>query len=214
MPAAGHAVGGDWYDAFQLPSGDLWIAIGDVAGHSLRSAVIMGRLKSALRAFALLGMPPHDVLQLIDRKIELFEMDTTATIACAVMHPPFDALSLAVAGHPPPVVAAPGQDPVFATVERGPLLGLGDDIHRSSTSLALEPGSTVVFYTDGLVERRDESIELGLERLRAAVTPESSRRVAHNIMHELIGNSEPDDDVALLVLHTLEHDDTTEGRGQ
>jgi len=201
VPAAGRMVGGDWYDAFTLPSGELWVVIGDVAGHSLRAAIIMGRLKSALRSFALLDIPPHDVLRLVDRKIELFELDATATVACAAMRPPFDTMRIAVAGHPPPVIAAPHRPPEFAKVDVNPLLGLGGDIPRSSTEVALEPGTAVAFYTDGLVERRDELIDVGLERLRVAVRPCSSDRAVHNIMHDLIGNQEPGDDVALLVVH-------------
>lgn len=208
VPAAGHMVGGDWYDAFTLPSGELWIAIGDVAGHSVRAAVTMGRLKTALRSFALLGIPPHDVLCLVDRKMELFEFNETATVACAVMRAPYDAMHIAIAGHPPPVIAAPGQPATFANAVVEPLLGLDGNTPRSSTEIALEPGSAVVFYTDGLVERRDEALDVGLERLRTAVQADTSNRVAHNVMGRLIGNVEPADDVALLVLHTAKPADS------
>jgi len=177
----------------------LWVVIGDVAGHSLHAAVIMGRVKSALRAYTLLELPPHDVLRLVDRKIDLFEFDTTVTIACAVMTPPFDRMQLAVAGHPLPVVAPPDRDPFFADVDADQLLGLGDDVQRHSTEVPLPPGSTVAFYTDGLVERRDEPLDLGLERLRTTVFAAPPRLVLHNIMRQLIGNTEPQDDVALLV---------------
>jgi putative methionine-R-sulfoxide reductase with GAF domain len=208
VPAAGHMVGGDWYDAFTLPSGELWIAIGDVAGHSVRAAVTMGRLKTALRSFALLGIPPHDVLCLVDRKMELFEFNETATVACAVMRSPYDVMHIAIAGHPPPVIAAPGQPATFANAVVEPLLGLDGNTPRSSTEIALEPGSAVVFYTDGLVERRDEALDVGLERLRTAVQADTSNRVAHNVMGRLIGNVEPADDVALLVLHTAKPADS------
>jgi len=201
VPAAGRMVGGDWYDAFKLPSGELWIVIGDVAGHNLNAAVVMGRLKSAFRAFTLLGLPPDEVLRLVDRKIELFEIDTTATIACASITPPADHMQLAVAGHPLPVVAAPDQDAVFAEAEPGPMLGLGGDIQRESTKVPLALGSTVVFYTDGLIERREQAIDVGLERLRAAAFAGPSRSVAHSVMRDLIGNTSPADDVALLVFH-------------
>jgi phosphoserine phosphatase RsbU/P len=206
-PAAGRMVGGDWYDAFTLPSGELWVVIGDVAGHSLHAAVIMGRIKSAFRSFALLGLPPHDVLRLVDRKIDVFELDATATIACAVMRPPIDHMQLAVAGHPPPIVAPPNQQATFATANLGPLLGLDPDVPRCSTDVALAPGTTVLFYTDGLVERRDESIDTGLERLRAVVSAELPRAVVHHVMRELIGKTDHEDDVAVLAFRTAELDD-------
>jgi putative methionine-R-sulfoxide reductase with GAF domain len=202
VPAAGRTVGGDWYDAFTLPSGELWTVIGDVAGHSLQAAVIMGRIKSALRAFALLGLPPHEVLGLVDRKIELFELDTTVTIACAVISSAADHMRLALAGHPPPVLALPNRDPVFLEVSAGPVLGLDCDVPRSSTAVPLAPGATVVFYTDGLIERRDRDLDAGLEDLRTTVFPGPAHAVAHHIMGHLIGKTEPSDDVALLVFHT------------
>jgi serine phosphatase RsbU (regulator of sigma subunit) len=202
VPAAGRTVGGDWYDAFRLPSGETWTVIGDVEGHSLHAAVIMGRVKSALRAFTLLGLPPHEVLRMVDRKIELFEMGTTVTMACAVISPEADRMHLALAGHPPPVLASPNRDAVVLNVPAGPLLGLGDDVPRHSTEIPLEPGATVVFYTDGLIERRDEDLDVSLEHLRKTVFAGPPHSVVHHIMSQIIGTSEPSDDVALLVLQT------------
>jgi serine phosphatase RsbU (regulator of sigma subunit) len=199
-------VGGDWYDVFVLPSGELWAVVGDVAGHSLHAAVVMGRIKSALRSFTLLGLPPHEVLRLVDRKIDVFEIDTTVTMVCASMSPPYDRMQVAVAGHPLPVIAEPDREAVFADLNVGPLLGLGQDVVRCSTEVALAPGATVVFYTDGLVERRHQSIDAGLERLRTVVDAAPSRSVTHRVMRELIGNAPPEDDVALLVLHLSEAD--------
>ena len=128
------------------------------------------------------------------------------------MTPPFDRMQLAVAGHPLPVVAPPDQDPFFANVDADQLLGLGDDVPRHSTEVALPPGSTVAFYTDGLIERRDEPLDIGLERLRTRCFAAPPRPVLHNIMRQLIGNTEPQDDVALLVFHTRDdHDRTAAG---
>src|SRR4029077_2968487 len=84
VPAAEEAVGGDWYDVFTLPSGDLWIVVGDVAGHGINASIVMGRIRSALRAYALLDLPVDEVLNLVDRKVEHFEIGTVATVACAV----------------------------------------------------------------------------------------------------------------------------------
>ena len=93
-------VGGDWYDAFALPSGEIWVVVGDVAGHGLNAAVVMGRIRSALRAYALLDVAPETVLDLVDAKVQHFEMQTFATVVCAVTKPPYDEVSIAVAGHP------------------------------------------------------------------------------------------------------------------
>jgi serine phosphatase RsbU (regulator of sigma subunit) len=145
------------------------------------------------------------VLCLVDRKIELFELNTTVTMACAVMSPPFDRMQLAVAGHPLPVIALPDQPAAFPEANIGPLLGLSSKIKRTSTDIPLEPGTTVVFYTDGLIERRHEDLDDGLERLRSTVDARSSPQlVLHEVMRALIGNTEPEDDVAVLALRTSE----------
>src|SRR5262249_40920270 len=171
------------------------------------AAVIMGRVRSAFRSFSLLELAPHEVLRLVDRKIELFELNTTVTIACAVMTPPFDHMQLAIAGHPSPVIAEPDRETAFASAEVGPMLGLGDAVPRCSTEIPIPPGATVAFFTDGLVERRREPIDEGLERLRDAVFAGPSPSVVHSIMRQLIGNTAPEDDVAVLVFHTAKTDD-------
>jgi sigma-B regulation protein RsbU (phosphoserine phosphatase) len=199
VPAEERSVGGDWYDLFTLPSGQLWIVAGDVAGHGLDAAVIMGRIRSALRAYTLLGVPPHEVLHLVDRKVDHFEFGTIATVVCAVTEPPYHTMRLAVAGHPPPAIAIPGRPTEIAVVETGPPLGMLADVKRSSTEVLLPPGAIVTFYTDGLVERRDESIEVGLERLRAAVTTGAAEAVAREVMHALVADTVPQDDIALVV---------------
>src|SRR5262249_58091323 len=80
VPAEQRTVGGDWYDVFRVPSGDLWIVVGDVAGHGLQAAVVMGRVRSALRAYTLLGLAPERVLELVDRKVQHFEIGTLVTV--------------------------------------------------------------------------------------------------------------------------------------
>jgi len=197
--AAERTVGGDWYDVFTLPSGQLWIVVGDVAGHGLRSAVIMGRIRSALRAYALLGAPPEGVLDQLDRKVQHFEIGTFATVICAVSDPPYDTVQIAVAGHPPPVLAAPGRDAALVEVRVTPPVGAGRTAPRASTTLPFPSGGVLVFYTDGLVERRGESIDVGLERLRKVVRADRADAVAREVMHSLLADTIPFDDIAVVV---------------
>ena len=201
VAAEGRTVGGDWFDLFTLPSGQLWIVVGDVAGHGLQAAVVMGRIRSALRAYTLLDAPPPErVLDLVDRKVNHFEIGTIATVACAVFDPPYDTMTLAVAGHPPPVVAVPGLPASFAEIAPSPPIGTHFTHQRSSTTITLAPGAVVAFYTDGLIERRGESLDVGLERLREAISPGAPDRVAHEIMRHLIAAAVPADDIALVVV--------------
>ena len=205
VPAEGEVVGGDWYDVFTLPSQEVWIVVGDVAGHGIEASVVMGRIRSALRAYSLLGLPPDEVLRLVDRKVDHFEFGIFATVACAATAPPYDALTIALAGHVPPVIAAPDRPAEVISLRPGPPLGCGWSNDYPSTTIAMAPGTTVVFYTDGLVERRDESIEVGIERLRVAIPASMEpRQVAAALMHRLVGTTTTFDDIALVVLQTAE----------
>jgi phosphoserine phosphatase RsbU/P len=200
VPAEGKAIGGDWYDLFTLPSGQLWIVVGDVAGHGIQASIVMGRVRSALRAYSLLELPPDEVLRLVDRKVDHFEIGMIATVACAVTDPPYDTMTVASAGHPPPVIAAPGMRPLLAGVDPDPPLGSGSGHRQSSATIPLAPGAVVAFYTDGLVERRGEPIDVGLDRLCAAISLAHPNDVTRDVMHQLIGSTTPDDDIALVVL--------------
>ncbi len=200
VPAADLGVGGDWYDLFTLPSGCLWVVAGDVAGHGLESAVVMGRIRSALRAYTMLDAPPEEVLRLVDLKVSHFEIGTIATVVCAVSEPPYDSLVLASAGHPPPVLAVPGEAPRLVELRSAPPLGAALGTRAVPHHVEFPRGAAAVFYTDGLIERRGESIDVGLERLRQAVTPGHPERVAADVMRSLVGTSTTPDDVALVIV--------------
>ena len=211
VPAEERTVGGDWYDLFLLPSGQLWIVVGDVAGHGVHAAVLMGRIRSALRAYALLDTSPAHVLDLVDRKVHQFEMGTFATVACAVSSPPYETLTIALAGHPPPVVAEPGQRATFPNVEVSPPIGASRRpstgatpavvaAARRSTTITLASGTVAAFYTDGLIERRGETLDVGLERLRDVTSPGAPERVAADIMRHLVGHTITTDDISLVVM--------------
>ncbi len=201
VAAAERTVGGDWYDLFMLPSGQLWIVVGDVAGHGLQSGVVMGRIRSALRAYTMLDVPPELVLDLVDHKVHHFEIGTIATVACAVSTPPYDTLTIAVAGHPPPVIAVPGQPASYPEIQASPPIGTYLEVPRRATIITLSPNTVVAFYTDGLIERRGESLDVGLDRLRSAISPGAPDRVARDVMRQLVGDRVVSDDIALVVLH-------------
>lgn len=194
------AIGGDWYDAFRLPDGAVWVVTGDVAGHGLNAAVVMGRVRSALRAYALLGEGPARVLTLTDRKVEHFEIGAMITVVCARAYPPYAEWQISSAGHLPPVLAVPGAESVVVPVSPYPPLGTVPNVAREEVRLEMPPGGLLVLYTDGLVERRDAEIDAGLERLRGAVRADHPETVSREIMKQLVGADVPLDDIALLAV--------------
>jgi serine phosphatase RsbU (regulator of sigma subunit) len=200
VPAEKRAVGGDWYDAFLLPDAALWLVTADVAGHGLNAAVVMGRAKSALRAYALLGEGPARVLELTDRKVQHFEFDAMVTVVCARAYPPYAAWAVSSAGHLPPVLAAPGAAAALASVPPGPPLATVPNAEREEVHVDLPRGGLLLLYTDGLVERRDEGIDVGLERLRRAVRAAHPEVVSREVMKQLVGAETPMDDIALLAV--------------
>jgi sigma-B regulation protein RsbU (phosphoserine phosphatase) len=210
-------VGGDWYDVFVLPGGELGIVIGDVAGSGLRAAVIMGRMRSALRAYVLEADDPGTALRRLDRKIQYFEPDAMATVLYGMYHPESGRLRLSSAGHLPPVLAAPGQAAAhLAGIDVSLPIGVADDQHRAAAVVDIPPGALLCFYTDGLVERRDRPLDDGIGLLAATLsgvmrTPpagDASRddvplaeQACAAVMTALVGNAPARDDVAVLMLH-------------
>ena len=203
VPGSGH-VGGDWYDAFVLPSGELGMVVGDVAGSGLGAAVIMGRIRSALRAYVLEFPDPADVLGKLDHKMQYFEEgEVMATVNYAVLDPDSGQLRISSAGHFPPVIAAPGQRGAMAQIAVDPPIGVTDTPVRQVTTLALAPGAVLCLFTDGLVERRDEPIDDGITLLCETVTPGPPEGVCASVMQALVGSQYPGDDIALLVLRWM-----------
>ena len=193
-------VGGDWYDVFTLPSGELCLVMGDVAGSGLEAAVIMGRMRSVLRAYALETRDPAEVLTRLDRKIQHFEPAAMATVSYAVLEPATGRLHIAAAGHFPPVAAAPGRRTDLADIAVGVPIGVADNPRRQTTTLPLAPGTVLCFFTDGLVERRHTPIDDRLARLCQTVLPEPPERVCVSVMRTLVGREPAGDDIALLAL--------------
>ncbi|MFD0690580.1 PP2C family protein-serine/threonine phosphatase [Actinomadura fibrosa] len=194
------SVGGDWYDAFTLPSGEVGIVMGDVAGHGLGAAVVMGRMRSALRAYALETTDPAEVLRKLNRKIQHFEPEATATVLYAVWDLASNEARLSSAGHWPPVLALPGEAGHPVSMKTDVLIGFGEDTARHTTAVAVPPGAVLCFYTDGLVERRDDTVDSGIGRLCETVYAGPPEAVTAAVMAALIGRRPTEDDVALLVV--------------
>lgn len=201
LAGADHGIGGDWYDVFELPSGRVGIVIGDVVGHGLLAAVVMGRLRSALRAYALDEDDPARVLHKLDRKVAHFEPDAMATVAFALYEPETASLEISLAGHIPPVLTTPEASGELTKVPVDPPVGVAvSPRERRSTTIDLPEGSVLCLFTDGLVERRKQPIDTGLEALCEAVERAPAHSVCTSVMERLVKSASPSDDVTLLVL--------------
>jgi serine phosphatase RsbU (regulator of sigma subunit) len=202
VPGSRTGVGGDWYDVFDLPDGRLGLAIGDVMGHGLKSATVMGRLRSALRAFAMSGDDPAAVLRQLDAYVHHFEPGMMASVIYAIQVPGSSTVSLASAGHLPPVLVKKDRGSELIALPEDVLLGVEPEAPRTTIPVELTAGSTLCLYTDGLLERRDRGIQASMEDLRRALSSEhgSAESVAAHVMAALLDDSQRDDDIALLVV--------------
>jgi PAS domain S-box-containing protein len=161
----GHDVGGDWYDAFELPGGKIGCAAGDVVGHDMHAAIAMGRLQLLLRHAAFSGADPAGVLAALDAACPALTGTDFATIAYAEYDPAAQTLTYACAGHPPPLLAN-GTTVTYLDGGRSAVAGMGGP--WSQATLKVPHGSMLVLYTDGLVERRGEPIDVGFSQLATA----------------------------------------------
>jgi phosphoserine phosphatase RsbU/P len=199
---SGLEVGGDWYDAFWLDQDEtVGLVVGDVVGRGLEAASSMGQLRSAVRALASTGLAPGALLDAMDRYSRRHGVGRMATVVYAQLSLSSGCLRFACAGHPPPVILAPGQEPRFAWEGRSlPLDAYMADANRAEAAVSLEPGATVLLYTDGLIERRSRSLEEGMSHLltEAAIHRDCApARLTDQIVRAL-RSAEPADDVCLL----------------
>lgn len=199
------AVGGDWYDVITLGGGRTALVIGDVMGRGVRAAAVMGQLRTAVRAYARIDLPPHEVLQLLDGLISEIDPGQIATCVYAVHDPNEDRLTFASAGHPPLLIREADGSVRPAAGDCGPPLGTGDWVHQSST-VPLTRGATAVLYTDGLIERRGQDIDEGLAALRRALAGATGtpQVICDRLLRSLGITAEHDDDVAVLVFQSPE----------
>jgi serine phosphatase RsbU (regulator of sigma subunit) len=201
-PAAGTLeVGGDWYDVVDLPGGRHGIVVGDVVGSGLPAAAVMGQLRSAGRALLLESNSPAHVLGALDRFASLVPGASCSTVFCAVVDPAAGTLRYSSAGHVPAIVVDAEGHPRFLTAAGSLPLAVVDDLDRPESEVLLPFGSTLLLYTDGLVERRGEDLDVGMARAAAAVA--DGRRLpppelAALLTDQLLDDA-PDDDVAFLI---------------
>jgi anti-sigma regulatory factor (Ser/Thr protein kinase)/putative methionine-R-sulfoxide reductase with GAF domain len=195
-------VGGDWYDVIELPRGLIGLAIGDVVGHGVRAAALMGQLRTALHAYAEEGHGPSLTLELVDRFVQSMGEYAMATAAYAIFDPETARLRIATAGHPPPIIIS---ERGARVVDLSPGAPLGGFPYGScpEQEVSLATGETVVLYTDGLVERRGVPLTESIEKLVSALANvTSAERVCQVAVEEMVPEEGLVDDVALLAMES------------
>ncbi|MFI9808469.1 PP2C family protein-serine/threonine phosphatase [Streptomyces sp. NPDC052301] len=209
LPAThGMNIGGDWYDAFPQPDGSVLAVIGDVTGHGLRAAVIMGQLRTALRAYAVEGNGPARILTLLHRMLRHQQPELYATCAIARFTPGDPEVVWAAAGHPPALARGPESEVRVLDAKPGIMLGVPVPYEYEEHTVALPVGSTLALYTDGLVERRSAGIDAGIDRLAQAMGAlgapdlEDLDTAADSLLKPMLHDSEHDDDICLLLCRT------------
>ena len=213
---AGSQVGGDWYDAVLQPDGRLLLAVGDVAGRGIDAAATMGQLRSALRAYALDGHAPGTLLERLNAFHAGMRDPGIATVALVSVDLSKRELRFARAGHPPALLVDPAGAATWLDAVQDPPLGTMDDTAYSEAGATLAPGAVLALYTDGLVERRGEPLDIGLERLRAATAdaPVEMDALCDLILTRTLAGAETDDDVTLLVTRSAKDRRTDRAEGK
>ena len=199
LPAElGVDIGGDWYDAFTLLDDSVALVIGDVAGHGLPAAATMAELRTMLRAYAFEAASPSNVLGSLDAVLVETGSEQFATCCYALFDPATWTLSVATAGHPPPVVIVPGAEPRLLDVEPSPLLGAGGCPKEHRFRVAR--GTRLVFFTDGLVERRARAIDVGISEVLASVRtpPHDLEGLCDTVLQAAALSGPREDDVCVL----------------
>ncbi|MFE9676202.1 SpoIIE family protein phosphatase [Streptomyces sp. NPDC006259] len=207
LPAAETArVGGDWYDAIPLPGSRVALVVGDVMGHSMTSAAIMGQLRTTAQTLAGLDLPPQEVLHHLDEQAQRLGTDRMATCLYAVYDPVAHRITIANAGHPPPILLHLGGRAEVLRVPPGAPIGVGG-VDFEAVELDAPAGATLLLYTDGLVESRLRDVATGIEQLREKLAataqltgpdhPPPLEALCDEVL-DMLGPGDRDDDIALL----------------
>ena len=203
LPAAEHsAVGGDWYDLIPLPDGRVGIAIGDVVGHGLAAATLMGGLRNALHAYAVEGHRPAELAPRLARFAQSWGTPSMATYVYALLDPTEDSVTLVNGSHPQPLLVSPNGTAEFVSAPLIPPVGVPGPVLADEATIGLEPGQTLLFYTDGLVERRGTRLSERQDQLReaargAAFDPDL---LCETVLQAMGADGPLPDDVALLAV--------------
>ncbi|MFF6787782.1 SpoIIE family protein phosphatase [Streptomyces filamentosus] len=198
----GMDVGGDWYDVVETARGELALVIGDVQGHGVAAAATMGQLRSAVRAFALSGLPPQEVVRGTNRLLIDLDPGQFASCCYMVLEARTGEVRAVRAGHPQPLLRRPDGTAQVLDVAGGVVLGVDERAAYPVTRLRLDPGAVLALHTDGLVERPGADIDEGVERVRRTLASTGSLSLpeaADRLMHEAVRSSDRPDDIALLL---------------
>ena len=195
-------VGGDWYDIIQLEDGSIGLVVGDVVGKGVQAAAMMGQLRNALRAFAFEYDDPHTVVSRLDKLVEGMIDSAFATLVYLVVDPRQRRARYVVAGHPPPLIRSPDGTTSFLEQGRSLPIGVDASLEFEAGEVLLQQGSTILLYTDGLVERRGTPLDEGLRVLAeaAAASEDDPEELVETVLGALIGEDERPDDVAVLAI--------------
>jgi GAF domain-containing protein/anti-sigma regulatory factor (Ser/Thr protein kinase) len=210
LPAAqASSLGGDWYDVFPLTGGAVGIAVGDVVGRGLPAAALMAQLRTALRAYAFDGHLPTQVVDRLNRILAYLSPATMTTATYLVLDLEREQVHMVNAGHPPPLVIPPEGEAYYLPSTGGVALGASRASRYDERACALPAGSTLVLYTDGVVEVRGESLDDGLERLRQIASRKHAgvEALCDAVIQEMVADGRPADDVALLAAYIAPLDD-------
>jgi PAS domain S-box-containing protein len=202
LPAGqGAAIGGDWYDALERPDGRVALVVGDVVGHGLRAAAIMGQLRNAFRAYGLAENSPAEVMAKVNRLVMTGEDEVMATALYLVLERETGEVHYSSAGHPPPLVLSDSGASFLEGARSVPIGAVDPGVFREA-SATLPTDASLLLYTDGLVERRDEPLERRLDALAEAAdrAPGGLEGLCDAVLAGVIGHSMPGDDVALLAV--------------
>jgi anti-sigma regulatory factor (Ser/Thr protein kinase) len=195
-------VGGDWFDTIPLADGRLGFVVGDVVGKGVQAASTMAQLRNGMRALTLDASDPASIVTKLNRLLDSYTDAPFATMAFVTVDPRTHRVAIVSAGHLPPLVLSPDGDATFLTAGRALPLGVDPDFVYAAEESELEPGSTIVLYTDGLVERRDRPLDEGLRLLADAVERSTAppEELVELILEALVGDAERRDDVAVLAI--------------
>jgi serine phosphatase RsbU (regulator of sigma subunit) len=202
-------IGGDWYDVMQLPGAEIGLALGDVVGRGERAAALMGQLRNAVRAYAFEGRSPAEVMDRVNGLLLDAGSEHMATMVYGVLDAETGEFRFVSAGHPPPLLITATGHAWFLESWNGPPVGSLPTARYLEGSALIEPGATLLLYTDGLVEDRATPLEEGLRRLREAARdgPGELEAFCSHVMRRALGRTPCDDDVALLAVKLMALED-------